>query len=137
MIVSITPPRAAKMAVDTTSPTVVIRFKVQGHAKEFSTVAMNPYYQEPREQDGDGFNLGKSLKSVGKVLKQATPVGEAMVAIGAATGQPEIAALGATTIAASKLAGGARQKKKATLNAPHADSANAGRYSITMDGSKR
>ena len=54
----------------------------------------------------------KAVKSIGKTVKSAGPIGEAMVAIGAATGQPEISALGATTIAASKLAGG---KKKPPL----------------------
>ena len=121
MIVSITAPRAQKIALDTASPTVVIRFKIQGHSQAFQTVAMNPFFKEP--QEGEGFLLSKSLKSVGKAVKSAGPIGEAMVVIGAATGQPEIAALGATTVAASKLAGGG-QKKSPSSNAPN------GRYKI-------
>lgn len=126
LIVTMTKARAARLA-KSNKPTIPIRLKVIGSKDEVVAVLANPFVSDPQEspqespQSGEGFDIGKAVKSIGKTVKNAGPVGEAMVAIGAATGQPEISALGATTIAASKLAGG-KKKPPPTMK--------AGRYSI-------
>jgi hypothetical protein len=107
---------ATKVRVDkmkNAGPVVAVKIKVAGGG-EMNTIMQNPYHLQ-----GDGFNVGKALNKAGRVIKTAAPiVGKASdlaMAVGAATGHPEIVAAGAVGRAAATLAGGSKKKQQKAM----------------------
>ena len=106
---------------------VPIKIKVCSEKGVFvETHMVNPFYGGS-ELEGDGFNIGKSIKNLGKKIEKgvekAAPIvdkiGDLGIVAGTVTGQPEIIAAAGVAKAASALAGGSEAiaKKKKPLKA--------------------